>query len=172
MREHPGWSRRYRLRNQPGCRRRRKRKPETREWSRRLRALPSKEAGNAIPAFGPDHFLSALRIARGRIAGEFLERKAVDELLHFRPVQNFALEQRQGNANQRIGAVVDHFARAIVAVAHELLNLLVDADRGRFTEIAVLRDLAAKENLLFLLAERERPKLAHAPLANHLAREV
>ena len=36
----------------------------------------------------------------------------------------------------------------------------------------MLRDFAAQENRFFLLAEGQRTELAHAPFANHLARDV
>ena len=37
--------------------------------------------------------------------------------------------------------------------------------------VAMLCDLAAQEDLLFLLAEGKRTECAHAPLADHLARD-
>ena len=36
----------------------------------------------------------------------------------------------------------------------------------------MLRDFAAQEDLLFLLAEAQRTQFAHAPLANHLAGQI
>src|SRR5690349_24726275 len=51
------------------------------------------------------------------------------------------------------------------------LDLFVDAHGRRLRVVAVLGDLAAEEDLLFLLAETERPEHAHAPLAHHAARE-
>src|SRR5438093_740526 len=52
----------------------------------------------------------------------------------------------------------------------EPLHFLIDLDRRVLAVVAVLRDLAAKEDLLFLLAEGERAhRLAHTPLGDHLA---
>src|SRR5438270_12412313 len=103
MREHPGWLRRYRLRSQPGCRRRRKRKPEKRERSRGLRTLPSEESRRPVATLRPDNFLNARRIARC-VARERLERKTVNKQLHFSAVENFALQQRFSNARQGVAA--------------------------------------------------------------------
>ena len=46
-------------------------------------------------------------------------------------------------------------------------------ERRVLAVVLVLRDLAAEEDLLFLLAEGQRPhRAAHAPLADHAARQV
>ena len=63
--------------------------------------------------------------------------------------------------------------RALVVVGDEALHFLVDLERRVFAVVLVLRDLAAEEDLLFLLAEGERPhRVAHAPLAHHPARQL
>ena len=55
----------------------------------------------------------------------------------------------------------------------EAAELVVDLDRGRLGVVGGLREVAAEEDLLFLLAEGHRTELlAHAPLADHLAREL
>ena len=48
----------------------------------------------------------------------------------------------------------------------------VDVDGGVFRVVAVLRDFAAQEDRFFLFAEGQGPERAHAPLANHLSRDV
>ena len=58
-----------------------------------------------------------------------------------------------------------------VAGADDAAHFAVDLDGGVFGVVAVLRDFAAEEDLLFLLAEGQRPESAHAPLADHLARD-
>ena len=50
-----------------------------------------------------------------------------------------------------------HRVRPLVAVRDDALDLLVDLDRRVLAVVLVLRDLAAEEDLLFLLAEGERP---------------
>ena len=63
--------------------------------------------------------------------------------------------------------------RALVVLGDDALHFLVDPDRGLLAVVRVLRDLAAEEDLLFLLAEGQRPdRVAHAPLADHLARQL
>src|SRR5262249_61252664 len=83
----------------------------------------------------------------------------------------FALEQQLGHHDQGLAMLLDELLGPAVAVLHELFDLLVDADGGRFTVVAMLGDLTAEEDLLLLLAEADRPELAHAPLADHLARQ-
>ena len=67
---------------------------------------------------------------------------------------------------------LDDLAGAIVAALHQLLDLLIDLDRGVFAIVAMLRDFAAEEDLLFLLAVAQCAEFAHAPFADHLARDV
>src|SRR5262249_19540782 len=107
--------------------------------SRRLRALI--QARDAAAAFGTDHLL---RVVRG-ILGATQRRKllAADELHDFVTVQDFALEQRLGDANHRFRMLVDDRGGSVVAALHELLHLLIDADGGLFGVVAVLRNLAA-----------------------------
>src|SRR5262249_10082550 len=82
-------------------------------------------------------------------------------------------EELFGNPVERRAALLEQRLRALVVHRHEPLDLVVDADRGVFAVVLMLRDLAAEEDLLFLLAEGERPhRVAHAPLAHHLAGEL
>ena len=64
------------------------------------------------------------------------------------------------------------FLRHAITIANQPAYFVVDLDRGCFTVIAVLRDLPAQEDLLFFLAESQRPQIAHAELAHHLARKL
>ncbi len=57
----------------------------------------------------------------------------------------------------------------LYAGGHDATHFLVDVNRGVFRVVAVLRDFAAQEDRLFLLAEGQRAERAHAPVANHLA---
>ncbi len=59
----------------------------------------------------------------------------------------------------------------LVGGVDEGANLGVDLLGGVVGEVAVLCDLAAEEDLLFLLAEGHRTEFAHAELADHLASE-
>ena len=63
--------------------------------------------------------------------------------------------------------------RALVVLGDDALHFLVDAERRVLAVVRVLRDLAAEEDLLFLLAEGERAhRVAHAPLADHAAGQL
>ena len=63
--------------------------------------------------------------------------------------------------------------RALVIVGDEFLHFLIDLERRVFAVVLVLRDLAAEEDLLFLLTEGQRPhRIAPAPIADHLARQL
>jgi hypothetical protein len=65
------------------------------------------------------------------------------------------------------------FLRTAVGLGDEALDLVIDLERRVLAVVLVLRDLAAEEDLLFLLAEGERAhRIAHAPLAHHLASEI
>src|SRR5437660_10098425 len=82
-----------------------------------------------------------------------LERQARSETLHLLGVEHLAREQRVGNLHQRVLVRGEQLRRALIVVGDELLHFLIDLDRGVFAVILVLRDLAAEEDLLFLLAE-------------------
>src|SRR5712691_7562320 len=123
--------------------------------------------------FGPRRGLglgprNRLRDRRGR-ARLFRQRLAFDEKLHFSGVQDFALEQRLGDTLESFAVGLQDVARALVSAGNNLPHFAVDLNGRVFGIIAVLRDLAAQENRLFFLAERQRPEGTHAPLANHVA---
>src|SRR5204862_197756 len=62
---------------------------------------------------------------------------------------------------------------ALVGLEQDAAHLGVDLDGGLLGVVDLLREVAAEEYLLFLLAEGHRPELvAHAPLAHHLARQL
>src|SRR4029077_4320782 len=52
------------------------------------------------------------------------------------------------------------------------LHFLIDVQRGVFAEIAVLGNFTAQENGFFLLTVGQRPHVAHAPFADHVASDV
>ena len=61
---------------------------------------------------------------------------------------------------------------AFVGLVHQAPHFGIDLPRRLFGEVAVLGDLAAQEDLLFLLAEGKRAEAAHAVFADHLAGQV
>src|SRR5256885_55438 len=62
--------------------------------------------------------------------------------------------------------------RRLVAVIHKAAHLFINLHGGAFAKVAMLRDLAAQEYLLFLFAVSNRAESGHAELANHLARQL
>src|SRR5581483_10722681 len=105
-----------------------------------------------------------LRILEGEAGGE------TPDLVR---VEHFAREQLVGDLHEGRLLAGEQLRGALILIGDELLHFLVDLDRGVFAVVLVLGDLAAEEDLLFLLAEGERPhRVAHAPLADHLAREL
>src|SRR4051812_5869999 len=101
-----------------------------------------------------------------------LERFATHDASDLVGVEHFTHEELLGDAIERNAVFFERRLGALVVRRHEALDLVIDPDRGVFAVVLVLRDLAAEEDLLFLLAERQRPhRVAHAPLADHLARE-
>src|SRR6266853_1922376 len=62
--------------------------------------------------------------------------------------------------------------RAFISDVDDALHFLIDVHGGGFAEVAMLGNFAAQENRFFLFAERQWPKLAHAPFADHVARDV
>src|SRR3954468_6428349 len=68
-------------------------------------------------------------------------------------VEHFAREQLLGDLVEGGAVLLDERLGALVVRGHEALDLVIDADRGVLAVVLMLRDLAAEEDLLFLLAE-------------------
>src|SRR5262245_1651794 len=102
-----------------------------------------------------------------------VERQAGGDALHLLGVEHLALEQRLGHLDEDRLVLGEELVRAVIRVGHEALHFLIDLERGVLAVVLVLRDLAAEEDLLFLLSEGERThRVAHAPLADHPAGEL
>src|SRR5437016_3298284 len=97
---------------------------------------------------------------------------AVHQELQLGRVQDFAVEQRLGDAFERPFVAVEDMARGIVGQRHDLANLRIDVNRGVFGIIAMLRNFAAKEDRFLFLSEGERSEFAHAPVAHHLSGDI
>src|ERR1051326_4250731 len=85
-----------------------------------------------------------------------VERQSRDDAAYLHGVERLALQQRLGETHHHVAVLLDDVARALVLLADDALDLLVDLDGRVLGEVSVLRDLAAEENLLLLLAEGER----------------
>src|SRR6266496_2985894 len=129
------------------------------------------EAGLAR-GIGAQHLLYRARVAshgRLRAGGQWL---AGDDQRQFVGVEHLALQQRLRNALQGVAVSVEDIEGRLVGSINEMAHLGVDFARGLLGVVAVLAELAAQEDLLLLLPEGERAELAHAPLADHLARDI
>src|SRR5262252_7975382 len=118
----------------------------------------------ALLAVAPLVFLGHRRAGGDRLG--LVERLAGSDPLHLLGVEHLALEQRLGHADERVLVLREQRVRALIGVGDEALHFLIDLERRVLAVVLVLRDFAAEENLLFLLAESERThRVAHAPLA-------
>src|SRR5262249_9586326 len=99
---------------------------------------------------------------------------ALEDGLDLLGVERLALDERVGERVELLAAERQELADLAVLLLDDPADLLVDLDRGLLGVVLLARAVvAAEEDLLFLLAVRERPELlAHAPLAHHLARDV
>ena len=82
------------------------------------------------------------------------------------------LEQRFCQAHHRLAILFNNLARSLVLFSHDLAHFGIDANRSLFRVIAMLCNLAAQKDLLFLLSESQRAEIRHAILANHRARQL
>ena len=80
-------------------------------------------------------------------------------------------EQSLGQAHHRVAILFVNSSRALVLLRDDFAYFRVDANRSLFGIVTVLRDLTTEEDLLFLLAEGQRPEFGHAVFANHRTRE-
>src|SRR5678815_3279391 len=91
--------------------------------------------------------------------GQFL---SVDDHLDLCSVEHFALNQRQRNPDQHIAIRMKQVLGGVITALDQLLHFRIDLDRCGLAVVAMLRNLAAQEDLLFLLAEGEWSQVAHA----------
>jgi hypothetical protein len=106
---------------------------------------------------------------------ERLERRqilAIDQELDFGRIQHFALDQRPGYSFQRLAIAGQNIFRRAVADAHHLFYFFVDLSGGGFGVVAVLRDFAAEEYLLFFLARSLMPHSQTILRASSVARSM
>src|SRR5206468_11132753 len=117
--------------------------------------------------FGFQHLLhSIVSLGRWNDLWQFL---AFHEQLYVGSVQHFAFNQRQRNPYQSFSVVRENVLGSRITIVDYLADFLIDLDGSVFAVVAMLIDLAAQEDLFFLLAEGQWAKIAHAPLTNHLA---
>src|SRR6266849_6238849 len=109
----------------------------------------------SFAAFGA----SRLKVWLGR-RHDLRQLLAFDDHLDLLSIQHFALDQRERNSDQHIPVGRQECLGGVVTPFDQFLNFFVDLDRGGLAVIAMLRNLAAQEDLLFLFAEGQRTEVA------------
>src|SRR5436309_3272184 len=95
------------------------------------------------------------------------------DLVDLRAVDRLALEERLGHLVEHLEVAAQEELGALVGLEQDASHLGVDMDGGLLRVVDLLREVAAEEDLLLLLAEGHRAELvAHTPLAHHLARQL
>src|SRR5881396_3020611 len=101
------------------------------------------------------------------------QRLAGDDHLDLFAVEGLALEQRGGEAVERIAVVEQHRLGALVRVAEDALHFGIDQLRRALGDFPPLDHFAAQEDLRLAVADRDRSdRVAHAVLRHHAARDV
>src|SRR5215467_6500084 len=105
---------------------------------------------------------------RGR-AG-FLEGSSAQDTGDLLTVEGLPLEQGARQCVQLLDVLLEDLLGATGGLQDDPLDLAVDEERGLLAVVLLAGHLAAEEDVLLVLAERERAELVgHAPLADHLA---
>src|SRR5437667_1180051 len=102
-----------------------------------------------------------------------LSPELAEDLVDLGAVDRLALEERLGHLVEHLEVAAQEELGALVGLEQDAAHLGVDLDGGLLGVVDLLREVAAEEDLLFLLAEGHGPELlAHAPFAHHLARQL
>src|SRR5262249_40960457 len=102
-----------------------------------------------------------------------LYRSTAQNEIDVRAIDGFVLKERLGQYFQLVYALLQAFPGHRIALHDNALDLGIDGARGLLRIVLVLRKLPTEKDLLFLLAEGEGAHLfTHAPLADHLARQI
>src|SRR6266436_6029978 len=139
------------------------------------RRIASREA-RCRPHLRPNHLRvrcrRTLRRHRGRCTRLLWQRLTFHQQAHFVRVKHFADKQSLRDVVQRLLMSGEKTLRSLVTSVDNPLHFAVNLQRGIFAEVPVLRDFPAQEDGFFLLAERQRPQVAHAPFADHVAGDI
>ncbi len=115
------------------------------------------------------HFFAGGR----RCAWRRIDQAAVlDDFLDLRAVQGFKLKQGFCDYFQLVAIRRERLLSQLVRVIKELAHFLINLFGSRFAVIACARNVAAEENVIFVVAVFDHSHfLAHTPFANHPARD-
>ena len=107
------------------------------------------------------------------MGGHVLVPPVVEEGVHDLALHVLAVEQHVRHGVHLGPAGLEHAARAIVGLAHDALDLVVDALGGLGGVVVVVGVVAPEEDLVLRLAEDLGAQLlAHAEARDHLARDL
>ena len=87
-------------------------------------------------------------------------------------VERLALEQRAGDGLEPVAVLTEHLAGAVLLVAQDALDLLVDHARGLVGVVAGVHEVFAQEHRALRAPRHRADAVGHSPLAHHLAREL
>src|SRR5438270_2868692 len=116
--------------------------------------------------FGFQHLLDPIP---GRWHLDWRKLFAVDDHFDLVSIEHFALKQGRRHAMHDVLVARQDLNGRLISGIDQYSNFLVDLLSGVFTEVAMLVDLTAQEDLLLLLAESDWTKRTHAELAHHAA---
>src|SRR5262245_44913777 len=97
--------------------------------------------------------------AGGRRAREATVAVGAQDLVDLGAVDRLALEEGLGHLVQRLDVPAEEELRPLVGLEEDAAHLAVDLHRGVLRVVDLLREVAAEEDLLLLLAERHGPEL-------------
>src|SRR3972149_1155334 len=133
-------------------------------------SAPATAAGRPSPRGTPAR-LARRGVTRAPLRGGrgFLERAGAEDARDLLAVEGLALEERPGEGVELLEVLLEDLARAGGALEDDALDLGVDGERGLLAVVLLAGDLPSEEDVLLVLAERERPEpVGHPPLAHHL----
>src|SRR5689334_11645672 len=133
-------------------------------------AVRAVEAGRVV---GRRHLeLLAFRRRRDARATGLVSHRRVDEPADLRAVERLALEQRARHRLEAGPVLAEHLAGAVLLLAEDALDLLVDDARGLVGVVAGVDEVLAQEHRALRSPRHRSDAVGHAPLAHHLAREL
>src|ERR1700686_296898 len=127
-------------------------RPESNPTGALRRRWPFPALGASRLKFRLDNVLHTV-VLGGRRGLNWRQFLTPDEHLDFVGVENFPPDECTRNSLKHVAIVGQKLLGRCIALVDQLADFLIDLDRRVFAVIAMLSDLAAQEDLLFLLAE-------------------
>src|SRR2546426_3968561 len=131
--------------------------------------------GRSLPSETPGRMAGWTKSSREPLRGRagFLEGAGAQDAGDLLAVEGLSLEQRARQRVKLLDVLLEDLPGAARRFHHDPLDLGVDEEGGVLAVVFRPGDLAAEEDVLFVLPEGEWPEpVRHAPLADHLARHL